>query len=167
MKAVTTWRRPYREPQLIRMFSGFLALAMSAMACIFVVGFFVGQWTVGPPARVLAAFFVAFLLTFTWRLHRTALVIGDSGVRVRWLLKTCTMRWYEINGFHFGEDVLDVDRLWIDLADGRRVRTPVQRVARMWNGSRLSDGGAWLLYDAADDLLDSLDHELQARRSKA
>jgi hypothetical protein len=44
MKAVTTWRRPYREPQLIRMFSGFLALAMSAMACIFV------QWGAGPLA---------------------------------------------------------------------------------------------------------------------
>jgi hypothetical protein len=140
---------------------------MSAIACVVGVALFVGHWTVGPWARVLVVLFVAFLLTVTWRLHRTALVTSDSAVRVRWLLKTRTMPWHEISGFRFDEDVLEVDRLWIDLADGRRVRTPVQRVARMWNGSKLSDGGAWLLHDAAHELLHNLNRELQARRTTA
>jgi hypothetical protein len=103
---------------------------------------------------------MACVLTFSWRLQRTALVISDKGVRVRWLLKTRTMRWSEIKGFRFDDDVLDVVRLWIDLADGQRVRAPVQQVYFTPYGSRVKDGGARLRHVAADKLLHDLDNEL-------
>jgi hypothetical protein len=94
-------------------FTGFLAMTMSAMACVFAAGFFVGHWTIGPWARIPATLFVAFLLTFTWRLNRTALVISDNGVRARWLLKTRTMRWQEINGFLRCPEFLGGRDVWV------------------------------------------------------
>jgi hypothetical protein len=168
MGAVTIWRRPYRMPWPIRVMTGFIALVASAMACVLAAAFFIGvHWTVGPWERVPVVVFMACVLTFSWRLHRTALVISDKGVRVRWLLKTRTMRWPEVKGFRFDDDVLDVVRLWIDLADGQRVRAPVQQVYFTPYGSRVKDGGARLRHVAADKLLLDLDLQLQARRTKA
>jgi hypothetical protein len=156
MSTVTTWSRPYRDP--FRIATGFVALFASPFACL---GFF-AIFVVGGGGVPFAALSL-FIATVAWRLHRTALVVSDIGVRVRWLVKTRTVRWHEVDGFRFKPDLLGVDRLWIDLADGRHIRTPVQRVHRWMNPTRLSDGGTWLLYDACDELLRSLESRLRSR----
>jgi hypothetical protein len=162
MGTVTTWSRPYRDSY--RIATGVLALFVSGFAGVVIVGISLGHSTFSGAGVILAAVML-FFLTVVWRLHRTALVISAVGVRVRWLLKTRTLRWRDIQGYRFGPDLLGVDRLWIDLIDGSHVRTPVQRVHRLMNGSRVSDGGTWLLYDAADTLLRTLDQRLQAERA--
>jgi hypothetical protein len=164
MDAMTAWTRPYRDP--FRIATGVLALFGSGIACVIAVGILAGHWT-EPWARVPAALFVALWLTCAWRLQRTALVISDHGVRVRWLLRTRTMDWNEIDGFRFGLDVMVVNRLWIDLTDGRRIRTPVQRGPRLRYVSGLNDGGTKLSYDAAERLLHRLDQELGTRRARS
>jgi hypothetical protein len=155
------WRRPYSDP--FRVLTGFFVLFGSAFASV-VFGLLVLNLAVrhreslGAGALVVVP--VAVWLTLAWRFHRTALVVGDTGVRVRWLLKTRTIPWDDIDGFWFGEDILGTDRLWIGLKDGRRIRTPIQRVARLIGGSRLSDGGTWLRSGDCDELLRDLEHEL-------
>lgn len=155
---MTTWTRPYRDP--FRIATGFIALFASPFACL---GFFT-IFVDGVNGVIFAALGM-FVAAFAWRLHRTALVVSDLGIRVRWLVKTHTVRWHDVNGFRFRPDLLAVDRLWIDLSDGRHIRTPVQRVHRLTYGSRVSDGGTWLLYDACDELLRALEHRLQAGKA--
>ena len=160
--AVTIWRPPYRDP--FRAVTAFVAMFASVFAFAFVGAVFTSH----PP--VLAAVGVvplmALVATFAWRLHRTALVTSDRGVRVRWPLKTRTVGWQEIKRFRFGVDVMAIDRLWIDLDDGRRIRTPVQRVPRFAGLFGLRDGGTRLRSGACEELLRVLDQQLQASRPR-
>jgi hypothetical protein len=81
---------------------------------------------------------------------------------VRWLLRTRTVPWSQIAQFRTAPDFLVGKRLWIVLADGRTVRTPVQGVTGMF-GVRLNDGGTRLRGSRYDDLLDTLVREMRSR----
>jgi hypothetical protein len=99
---------------------------------------------------------VASLTVLWWSRHATDLMIGPSGVRVRWLRTTRTIRWEEISGFRFGNDDPSYDSLSIDLLAGHTVRTPVRRTSRRWLGWR-PEAAVWLPPQAAHELLRDLD----------
>lgn len=160
---VQTWHRPYRD--LSRVITAFFAVLISAVSVVLFAAIFVGHPTFpGAPVVILAV--IAFFLTVAWRFHRTGLLISVKGCRVRWLLKTHTEKWSNIHGFRFDDDFLGTSRLWIELVDGRRIRTPVQQVERLLNGSPVSDGGAWLLPEDCDVLLRTLERGLQIGRAR-
>ena len=125
---VIRWNRPYEDPVRV-------AIAVVAVfgSCFFAFGLtiMVVQWRQASVASV-AGFtgFATLWLTFSWRWQRTALLVSASGVRVRWLLLTRTFTWSQIVGFETADDHMASARLWIVLADGDWVRTPVQLVER-------------------------------------
>jgi hypothetical protein len=86
------WRRPYRDPFKIIPATiatiGTLFLAAIAIATTVTMA----QGTSHVPAFALPAVVVFGLvwLTFAWRMYRTALLVSDTGVRVRWPLLTRT-----------------------------------------------------------------------------
>lgn len=94
MGTVRTWRRPYRDS--LRIATGFLALFASGFACVVFVGILVGHAAFRGADVVLAAIML-FFLTVVWRLHRTALVAGDPGVRVR-SMRTRAPSWARCSG---------------------------------------------------------------------
>ncbi|WP_246608043.1 hypothetical protein [Paractinoplanes toevensis] len=153
------WRRPYRDA--FRVYTGFIAVAGTVFALV-VATMIATHWRSGrvlPVAGVGG--FLGVWLTLAWRLHRTALLVGDAGVRVRWLLRTRTIPWSRVSRFRTAPDVLVRERLWIVLIDGRMVRTPVQRASGVF-GSVLSDGGTWLRGSRYDTLLDALTGEMRS-----
>jgi hypothetical protein len=160
---VTIWKPPYRDP--FRAVTAFSAMFASVVACAFVAA--VVTSNVPFPAAAGLVALMALVLTSAWRFHRTALVTSDRGVRVRWLVDTRTVGWHEIKRFRFGVDVMAMDRLWIDLNDGRQIRTPVQRVPRFAGLFGFRDGGTRLRSGACEDLLRVLDQQLQASRAAA
>jgi Bacterial PH domain len=93
-------------------------------------------------ALVIGGFAVVWV-TFAWRLYRTALVVGERGVRIRWLLFTRTIPWSSIKEFRTWPD-RTVVRLVVVLVDGRRLRTAVQRKPRLLYISMIHDGGTLL-----------------------
>lgn len=107
--------------------------------------------------------FLGVWLTVAWRFHRTALLVGDAGIRVRWLLRTRTMPWSQVDQFQTAPDFLVRARLWIVLIDGRMVRTPVQRASGIF-GSALNDGGTRLRASRYDTLIASLTGQAQSHR---
>jgi len=109
-------------------------------------------------------------LAFAWRLARIGLVISDVGIRTRWLFRTRTFGWDQVERFHTARDILAPGRLWIELTDGIHVRTPIQRVRHLLPGAALADGGAWLKPDRYEALLRTLYSRLalaQSGRSNA
>lgn len=160
MEHVTRWTRPYADPA--RPLTGGLALFGSAF---FVLGAILMaiSWRQVSVAEVIA--FISFAmawLTLMWRFHRTALLVSESGVRLRWLLVTRTFAWAQIHAFETGRDILVPARLWVVLADGRRVRTPAQRAQRLSFGSSFADGGTGLRPEAYGRLLSILRRRLAA-----
>ncbi len=156
---VFAWRRPY--PDAFRVFTGFIAVTGTAFAVV-VSTMIATHWRAGmllPVAGIGG--FLGVWLTVAWRLHRTALLIGDAGVRARWLLRTRTIPWSQVSRFRTAPDFLVRERLWIVLVDGRMVRTPVQRASGVF-GSALSDGGTWLRGSRYNTLLDSLTSEVRS-----
>lgn len=109
--------------------------------------------------------FLGTWLTIAWRLARTGLVVSDAGVRIRWVHRTRTFTWDWVLRFYTAPDILVPGRLWIELTDGTRVRTPIQRVRYVLLGSALRDGGTWLTPDRYDALLQDLGNRLDAARS--
>lgn len=153
------WRRPYPDPS--RVFTGFIAIAGTAFAVV-VATMIATHWRSGMVLPVAGiGGFLGVWLTVAWRLHRTALLIGDTGVRVRWLLHTRTIPWLQVSRFHTAPDILVRARLWIVLVDGRTVRTPVQRASGVF-GSMLRDGGTWLRGSRYEALLDTLTSEARS-----
>lgn len=159
--AMTIWKAPYEDP--FRAVTAFAAVFASAFAFAFVGAVFTSHLSVLADVGVVPL--MALVVTLAWRLHRTALVTSATGVRVRWLLKTRTVGWQEIKRFRFGIDAMAMVRLWIDLNDGRRIRTPVQRIPRFAMLFGLRDGGTRLRSDACEELLRVLNQQLQACRS--
>ncbi|GAB3189396.1 hypothetical protein FHX75_111229 [Micromonospora palomenae] len=98
--------------------------------------------------------FAAVWLTFAWRLHRTALVIDQWRVRVRWLWRTRTLTREQVCGFRTKPDWLVPERLWLQLCDGTMVRTPVRR--RCATAYRVHDGGTVLAHERYEGLLADL-----------
>jgi Bacterial PH domain len=164
----TPWYRPYAN--WTQVFTGFIAM-FGTVFMTFVLMMLAARWS---PSRALGTLlataglsaFGAIWLTFAWRLHRTALVISDVGVRVRWLLQTRTVPWEQVKDFSTGQNVRDPGRLWVELADGGRMRTPVRRFEGFFM-STVRDGGSRLRRQAYDDLLRTLNHELRAARARA
>lgn len=150
--AVKSWTRPYEDR--MQLFTGTLA-TFGTLIFAFVALQMAAHWERVPVVAVLTvAGFAALWLTFAWRLHRTALVINRSGARVRWLWRTRTVRWEQVRGFHTGPDWLVPERLWLQLSDGTKVRTPVRR--RCATAYRLRDGGTVLAPERYEDLLADL-----------
>jgi hypothetical protein len=104
-------------------------------------------------------------LMFAWRFARIGLVISDVGVRIRWIHRTRTFGWGQVERFYTARDILAPARLWIELTDGSQVRTPIQRVRHMLLGSPLADGGPWLTPDRYEALLRTLYSRLALARS--
>ena len=163
IRCVNEWIRPYHDP--VRVVTGGLAMFGSAFFA-FTAVMMVAQWreTTVIEAGVLVGF-AAVWLTFIWRLHRTALLAGARGARVRWPLRTRTIPWHQIREFRTRKE-RSITRLFIALIDGTMVRTPVQRVPRRLFGSVLSDGGTWLLPEPYDQTLSYLQTRLSAARSR-
>jgi hypothetical protein len=164
VRAVAIWKPPYRDP--FRAVTAFLVM----FASVFAIAFAAAAVTSNVPVPAAAAGLIAFMALFVtaaWRFDRTALVTNDWGVRVRWLVNTHTVGWHEIKRFRYGVDVMAMDRLWIELNDGRRIRTPVQRVPRFAGLFGLRDGGTRLRSDASEELLRILDQQLQAARASS
>ena len=157
---VFAWRRPY--PDVFRVVTGLIAGAGTAFAIV-VAAMLATHWRSGMalPAAGISGF-IGVWLTLAWRLHRTAMVVGSAGIRVRWLLRTRTIPWPQIDEFDTAPDVLVRERLWIVLVDGRKVRTPIQRVSGAF-GSALNDGGTWLRGSDYNNLLRFLRSEMQLR----
>jgi hypothetical protein len=153
---VTSWERLYDDR--LRLVTGFLALGVSGFTCAVAAAAFTTQGSI--IIKVADIGFGMVFSTFAWRYYRTALVTSRAGVRVRWVALTRTVPWDEVSGFSFGEDWPVADRLWIDLVDGGRMRTPVQRMDWFWYGESIFgglDGGTWLEPDGAEALLHDLD----------
>ncbi|MBP1782069.1 hypothetical protein J3R08_001919 [Micromonospora sp. HB375] len=149
---VLSWTRPYEDP--MRLFTGTLAV-LGTLLFAFVAFQAAAHWQQVRLAAVLAfAGFATVWLTFAWRFHRTALVVSRSGVRVRWLWRTRTIVWEQVRGFHSGPDWLVQERLWLQLCDGTKVRTPVRR--RRAGVNRLRDGGTVLASERYEELLADL-----------
>ncbi|WP_080636844.1 hypothetical protein [Salinispora vitiensis] len=147
------WTRPYEDP--MRLFTGTLAVLGSSFFA-FIAFQMATRWQEVPLAAVSAfTGFAAVWLTFVWRLHRTALVVSRSGVRVRWLWRTRTVAWGQVRGFYSAPDWLVPERLWLQLCDGTKVRTPVRRRHAIVN--RLRDGGTDLASDRYEGLLADLE----------
>jgi hypothetical protein len=164
MAGVSTWTRPYEDP--IRVLTGGMAILGSGFFTVGAILMAI-SWRQVSVAEVVA--FISFAtvwLTFMWRLHRTALLVSESGVRLRWLLHTRTFAWAQIRAFETDRDILVPARLWIALSDGTRARTPVQRVQRLLFGSHVSDGGTWLRPQAYDRTLWILRRRLAAAHSR-
>ncbi len=157
---VTTWTRPYHDP--LRVLTGSMVV-FGAVFFTFAAITAVAQWReVSFTEAVIISAFGSAWLTFTSRLHRTALLVGVGGVRVRWLLRTRTIPWHDIREFS-SRRKRTTTRLFIVLVDGTTVPTRVQRVQHRLFGSALSDGGTWLLPEPYDRLL----RYLQSRRAAA
>lgn len=155
------WHRPYPNP--LRALSGLVVLCGSLVLGFVFLGVAVGHTVpTGPGIAVLA--FAAAWLVMALRVHRTALLVSDTGIRVSWLTSTRTYAWEAVSGFRFGPDILGTERLWIDLAGGRSVRAPIQRVRKVLGGSLLIDGGTWLEHDRCAVLLSFLEHESRVRQ---
>ncbi|WP_230688956.1 PH domain-containing protein [Micromonospora sp. WMMD558] len=139
----------------MRLFTGTLAVLGTVLFAFIAFGM-AARWR-QVPSDVALAFtgFAAVWLTFAWRLHRTALVVSRSGVRVRWLWRTRTVPWEQIRGFHSGPDWLVPERLWLRLRDGTKVRTPVRR--RRTTVYRLRDGGTALASERYEELFADLE----------
>ncbi|GLW29208.1 PH domain-containing protein [Actinoplanes regularis] len=110
-------------------------------------------------------------LTFAWRMMRTGMYTSDSGIRVRWLLRTRTYAWSQIDGVEAAPARLlglptSRAAIWLDLGDGGRVETPVQRRADAVSGSVVvtKNVGPVLRRDRFDRLHQELD---QYRKAKA
>jgi len=163
IRCVNEWIRPYHDP--VRVVTGGLAMFGSAFFA-FTAVMMVAQWreTTVIEAVVLVGF-AAVWLTFLWRLHRTALLVGFRGARVRWLLRTRTIPWHQIREFRTRKE-RSITRLFIALIDGTMVRTPVQRLRGRLFGSVLSDGGTWLLPEPYDQTLSYLQTRLSDARSR-
>ena len=157
---MTKWRRPYRDPVLI--LSGILPV----VGCVYVVLFAamtIASWPdVSVPYTVAMGVGFAVALTLTWRLHRTALVIGDEGVRLRWLLLTRTVAWPDIREFQTRPDRLGLDirrdRMFLVRHDGTSVRTPIVRNNPV---PRYHFGARWIRPDRYDLLLTDLNRRLR------
>ncbi|GIF22738.1 hypothetical protein BJ973_000903 [Actinoplanes tereljensis] len=153
------WRRPYSDAS--RVFTGFIAGAGTVFAVV-VVALIATHWRSGTVLRAAGVGgFLGVWLTVAWRLHRTALLVSDAGVRARWLLRTRTVPWSQVSRFRTAPDFLVRERLWIVLVDDRMVRTPVQHAAGVF-GSALNDGGTRLGGSRYYTLLDSLADEMRA-----
>jgi Bacterial PH domain len=155
------WRRPYFDP--VRIFTGALA---GAGTLIFTTG--VGQIVIGArdvwvPGMLGLVGFGAGWLTFAWRLHRTALVVSDRGVRIRWLPFTRTIAWSSIKEFRTLQGQMD-SRLVVVLDDGTRLWTPV-RQGRLFARMRIRDGGTRLDPIRYEQLLTELNALMVAARS--
>lgn len=149
------WKRPYRDPFKIipAAIATFGTVFFAAVAIAIIVTMDRGTSHTAALALAVVGAFGLVWLTFAWRMYRTALLLSDTGVRVRWLLLTRTFAWSQVAGFDTAPDHLVDARLWIVLVDGGRVRTPVQRVMRRIGGSFVADGGTWLLPDAYDRVI--------------
>ena len=103
-------------------------------------------------------------LTFAWRQMRTGVYTSESGIRVRWLLRTRTYSWSRIDAVDAAPArLLDMPTsraaIWLDLGNGERVETPVQRRVDAALGSIVftKDVGPVLRRDKFDRLLQELD----------
>lgn len=150
---VLSWTRPYEDP--MRLLTGTFAV-LGTLFFASIAFQMAAHWQQVPLAAVSAfTGFGAVWLTFAWRLHRTALMVSRSGVRVRWLWRTRTVVWEQVRGFHSGPDWMVPERLWLQLRDGTEVRTPVRR--RRATVYRLSDGGTVLASERYEELLANLE----------
>jgi hypothetical protein len=149
---VTSWTTPYTDRWRVLPYS--FALFGTALTVFVIIMMASDRRTVGALLIVLPP--LGAWLTLAWRLARIGLVVSEIGVRVRWLYRTRTFSWDRVRRFHTARDILAPARLWIELTDGTRVRTPIQRVRNMLLGSPLSDGGTWLTPDRYDALLQTL-----------
>ena len=102
--------------------------------------------------------------TFAWRIMRTGVYTSESGIRVRWLLRTRTYAWSRIEAVDAAPArLLDIPTsraaIWLDLGNGDRVETPVQQRADAALGSFVltKDVGPVLRRDRFDRLLQDLD----------
>lgn len=163
MRCVGKWVRPYQDP--IRAFPYALALIGTAFAAVVGVGMAMAWRQVSLGEVLIVVSFFAVWLTFAWRLARTALVVSNEGVRLRWLFRTRTVRWDQVKRFYTAGDILVPRRLWIELSDGTRVRTPVQRVRHPLFGTMLSDGGTLLNPKRCESLVRNLDYRLAGARA--
>lgn len=164
MLDVSAWIRPYRDPS--RIFTGSLAVGGSLLVAGGLASL-VGRGSSGSVIAALAfAGFGTLWLTFFWRLHRTALVVSDHGVRIRWLLLTRTAPWPSIKDFRTRQE-RSITRLVVVLRDGSTLRTPVQRIPRGLYVSMINTGGAWLRPDPYDRLLTELNLRARSMRSPA
>ena len=149
---MTRWTAPYKDAGRVIPYG---MLGICAVVAVAMVGMVATQ-TRSAVAALIVAPLPGMLLALMWRFARTGLVVSDAGVRVRWLLHTRTFGWDQVRRFHTARDILAPGSLWIELIDGRQVRPPVQRVRRMFFGSMLADGGAWLTPDRYEALLHTL-----------
>jgi hypothetical protein len=156
---VFAWRRPY--PDAFRLLSGFIAVAGTVFAVV-VAAMLATHWRslMALPVAGIGGF-IGVWLTAAWRFHRTALLVGDAGIRVRRLLRTRTIPWSQISQFQTAPDILVRERLWIVMVDGQRVRTPIQRASGVF-GTALNDGGTRLRGSRYNSLLSALSSEMQS-----
>jgi hypothetical protein len=146
------WCRPYHDPW--RLFTGLVAGVGSAFFAFLVYRMFTTPNNVSMQVAFLILVFGVGWVTLAWRLHLTALLVGDEGIRLRWTLLTRTVAWSQIRGFRTERD-FGAQRLFIELHSGDRVRTPVQR-AHSARAMRINDGGTWLRPEQYDALLSDL-----------
>jgi hypothetical protein len=98
------WNRPYRDPFKI------IPAAIATIGTVFFAAVAIAtaatmaKRTSHVPAFALPVVVVFGLvwLMFAWRMYRTALLVSDTGVRVRWLLLTRTFAWSQRRGFRHG-----------------------------------------------------------------
>ncbi|MFC0527177.1 hypothetical protein [Phytohabitans kaempferiae] len=160
---MTNWTTPYNDPLRI------VPYGMAVIGTVFAaagIGIVATQ-THSVVAVPIVLPLLGIWLTFMWRFARIGLVISDVGVRIRWLLRTRTFGWNQVQRFHTARDILAPARLWIELTDGSQIRTPIQRVRYLLPGATLADGSAWLTPDRYKALLRTLYSRLAQAQSAA
>ena len=105
-------------------------------------------------------------ITFVWRLMRTGLYTSDTGIRVRWLLRTRTYAWSRLRAIDVAPAVLlgaptSRAAIWLELVDGDRVETPVQRRAQRIPGLLVSTKNVGPVLRS--DRFDRVVHDLEQR----
>lgn len=95
------------------------------------------------PVLAFAAIYGFFgvWLVFFWRKMWVGLYTNPDSLRVRWVQRTRTVPWVEIARV----DVLGApqmrDGIWLTLRDGERIETPIHRLCRRQDVTRLQPTG--------------------------
>jgi hypothetical protein len=130
------WEVPYESPARTAVRFGFASMA--TLWTLFLVAGLplsdpssLSSWIFG---IVLAAFFI----TAAWRIVLVGVWIGDHGIKVNMVARTCVVRWSKFDRVWLAPATgYDALALWISTTDGRDIETPLWRVGtRVWHRNR-------------------------------
>ncbi|WP_027341440.1 hypothetical protein [Hamadaea tsunoensis] len=106
-----------------------------------------GEWEVNPVVGSLSIYgFLTLWTGFAWRMHRTGIYVSDTAVRLIYPWRNRVIPWSDVVNIASRPAMLGTwatarNAIYLDLANGDRVETPVQRgTARFIRGVRKNIG---------------------------